>query len=125
MRRPKLRAIITERPTAQAGKSKFPKNPQASTSFKVNGQALSGFAPYQNGMTIYSDTYRVLYRIPKTNSYPSSPYGAQSGNWCDYKNCIEGNIIAEDGTYDYRQTQADVFQQHGQKLSRLLFTTGL
>ncbi|HHG1136039.1 TPA: Ig-like domain-containing protein [Klebsiella pneumoniae] len=91
-----------------------PKNPQAST-FKVNGQALSGFAPYQNGMTIYSDTYRVLYRIPKTNSYPSSPYGAQSGNWCDYKNCIEGNIIAEDGTYDYRQTQADVFQQHGTK----------
>ncbi|WP_211669976.1 hypothetical protein, partial [Klebsiella pneumoniae] len=52
---------------------------------------------------------------PKTNSYPSSPYGAQSGNWCDYKNCIEGNIIAEDGTYDYRQTQADVFQQHGTK----------
>ncbi|MFW8068629.1 hypothetical protein, partial [Klebsiella pneumoniae] len=26
-----------------------------------------------------------------------------------------GNIIAEDGTYDYRQTQADVFQQHGTK----------
>ncbi|MDV0844944.1 Ig-like domain-containing protein, partial [Klebsiella quasipneumoniae subsp. quasipneumoniae] len=91
-----------------------PKNPQAST-FKVNGQALSGFAPYQNGMTIYSDTYRVLYRIPKTNSYPSSPYGAERGNWCDYKNCIEGNIIAEDGTYDYRQTQADVFQRHGTK----------
>ncbi|AVF73797.1 hypothetical protein AL539_08305 (plasmid) [Vibrio alginolyticus] len=91
-----------------------PNNPLAGT-FQVDGRMLEGYVPYSSGMTVYSDSYHALFSIPRTNHYNDSPYGLNAGGWCDYRDCINGTVVASDSTHVYKSTQNDIFVNNSPK----------
>ncbi|MEZ8028371.1 Ig-like domain-containing protein [Enterovibrio norvegicus] len=85
-----------------------PNHPDSVERFEVNNVPLDDYIPYVSGMDIYSSTYHALFAIPLGNSYPDTPFGLNTGGWCD-KNCITSNELVRDETHSFRTTQTDVF----------------